>query len=173
MKKLFLGLFLTLLALPISLGGIKIDFLPDFAGYVLLALGFSQLTQCRRFSRLIPWAWILGGYTGALYILGLFSFPVQVDLVIWLLGLAGAVFGIVLRLQLVRGIDDLEKTLSRPLQADRLLLLWKFEAALCAVSYLLNWIPLVSAISQVASAIVAACFLGAFYRSWQLFEKGG
>ena len=171
MKKMFYGLLFVLFSFTLSLGSLRLEIFPDFVGFILLALGMGEMApRSGQLARAIPFAWGMAVYTAVLYVLKMLSVPVQLDILFWLLGAVALAVSLWIRYRIVRGILELEEKWERSLQGEHLKMLWQFEAALSGVCYLLNWIPMVSAIAMIAAAIVSVCFLVGFYRSWKLLE---
>ncbi len=147
-----------------------VDILADFAGYLFILRGLSDL------SRLAP---AFGGVK--VYALALFCY----SLVLFFLALAGvtdlgaagflfnlaALAGELLLLQgLAKGVGELEVRAGRPIGADILKKIWKVLAVVSAASYFMAYFNFLGALGVIAGVLLYLAYIVAFFRAKNLYE---
>lgn len=172
MGHIFKGLVFVMLDFYINLGAIRIGFLPDFVGYLLMIRGLEELKEeNRRFPATISLAKVMVVYSGVLYAMDLFGISVEHEFLAWVLGVAGMILRLMIIYRIVQGIRDMESGRLWDLQGEKLHSLWLAMAVLSGITQLLSWMPLVGVMSSIAGLIVCICFLVAFHGTKRRHEE--
>lgn len=172
MDKLFLGLALVLLDLNISFGAVSIDFIPDFLGHLLIALGCSQfLSFDKHFPKVQLAAKLLTVYTGILFLLNLFGIGSQLGVFGLLLNAASVIGSLIAVYWLVCGFKQVEQARGWDLSASSMQTMWPIMACLHSLSVVLSWVPVINLLVGLAAIVVSVCFLAIFYKSRQQFTE--
>lgn len=160
MNRLFLGMLLVFLDIPLTVGSATVELLPDFAGYLLMMKGLQKLSMDSSvFQRGETVALVMAVIHGIHWLMDFFAGSIQAELYAWLVGLAATVLDLVLTYWVIKGMADLERRNHWVLQAGKLRSMWLIQMALTILCALLNWLPLVGTVCVIASFVMAVCFL--------------
>ena len=144
-----------------------IEFLPDFAGYILIAAGVSSLPD--RNGKLLSarnLAVALAVYTGALWLIGVFRWMIFGSLFFLINCLVLAAI-LSLSCLLIAGFREVERKENTQLGTGRLLLAWGVYSAVQILSLIFNLLPIhvrnlplrLFSIGAVVSSILFLIFL--------------
>ncbi|MBE6939763.1 MAG: hypothetical protein E7457_02940 [Ruminococcaceae bacterium] len=157
--KLFWSYFLLYLDFTLALGIIKINLVPDWAGYLLLLSALKELQQeSPLFRQPQIWCTVLAIYSGLLWIGDLTG--VAFNPGGWLLGLAATCLQLYITLRVIDGIADVEQFRACDLGSGPLHKVWGIAAVGSLASYILVWIPPLSGICALISGISTMVILG-------------
>ena len=97
MNRLFLGMLLVFLDIPLTVGSATVELLPDFAGYLLMMKGLQKLAMDSSvFQRGETVALVMAVIHGIHWLMDFFAGSIQAELYAWLVGLAAPVLDLVL-----------------------------------------------------------------------------
>ena len=88
-----------------------------------------------------------------------------------LLVLASIIVGLYIQFNVAIGIKDIEMTHSVILNADTLILLWKFVALGTALSYIGLFIPPLGVLTIILAVVANLIFLYYLYQSKKAFDR--
>lgn len=160
MMLFFVGWAFVLMDVPVTLGNLPLELLPDALGYFLMYRALREDTASVRLRR-----WMLGMavFSAGLFLVGLWELSLQQRMVLWALGSVELALCLWL---LRRSIPEQcrEKT-------DRLKILWIILLVVHAMVQLLGWLPLVGNVMSVAALVMSVCFLAGLYPVLKAKEK--
>ena len=153
MHRLFWGLFFVLLDFEITVGRAVFEILPDFAGFFLLMKGMEALSdEIPGFEKSRHLAFGAFLVSAIVYGAGLLNQEAMTKVWLWALELGCLVVFLIL---LRRIAGDLGQELKG---------LCGIVTVIQILNHVLGWIPLLGRICAVASAVVSAVFLLAFWK---------
>lgn len=164
MNYIFFGLLLTFLNFNITIGENVVGILPDFIGFIMITLGLKELSEeSGFFTKTIPFAIGMAGYSALLYVLDLFVISGNLSWITALLGIAATLVGLYISYSIIQGIFDMERKYNTDLRGDTLFRIWKPLAILKILSYVTLFVPMFTVIFIVATFILTVLFLADFY----------
>ena len=164
MNRLFWGLLFCLLDYEVTVGTAVFGLLPDFLGYFLMMKGMEELaSENRFFDRGRHMCFGLAIASVILYIFDLLDPGYRTQVVLWAVELAELVIRLVLLRMIVSGVLWLEHDNGLQLHGTTLRSIWKILIIIAPLCHMVSWIPLVGGICAMASVVVAALFLAAFW----------
>lgn len=172
MDRIFWGMAFVLLDIDLSFGNMTVGLIPDWLGYWWLFRGFWELEEkwdgFRKGRRPML---ILAVFSGVLYGMKLLALSVRQEFLLWALGLAAAVAGVIVTRLVGRGVRHMEAENRWELRGGKLGNLWLYLAVLQVFSALLSWVPLVGTVCAVASAVMTLCWLAALWDAKKRFYR--
>lgn len=169
MKKIFIGLIFIFFNFNITLDTTILPLLPDFAGYLFISLGASELiSKSIKFDQVSAFAKMLTIIFVVFFvmdILGISTAMAQMTLFNWIIGLVITIIEIYALYLLTMAILDLKPQLSYPSEADRLNQIFKYHAIFAAIaSALIVIIPIVALIALIIAVFFAILYIVIFNR---------
>ena len=172
MKDLFLGMVLVFLDVNIGLGAYTFDALPDFVGYFLMLRNLEALSdQSQWFRKARPLTKVMTVYSAALYVVDALAVTVHGKFLSFCLGILALTAALLIGYWTVSGVRDLEQRQDRDLEGEKLRSMWLYAAVIHVITYLCGWVPLVGTVGAIAALVMYVCFLAAFYRTMDLYER--
>lgn len=172
MKKIFTGIIFTSFDFNLNLGGGTLGLIPDFLGYILIAMGLSEMApEIPSYSQLRPAAIGMAIYTGLLYLLDLFAAQLNLGLFSLLLGLVRILPHLYITYGIVLGIRSLEQIRCCDLNSFRLKQAWTALAVFTILSYVAMFSVVLLVFCVIASFVGGIIFLAAFYRTQRLYQQ--
>ena len=172
MNYIFWGFFFIILDFNITSGYTIIGLLPTFVGYILLLKGLRIIEKLSpRFAKVQSLTIVMAVYTGILYLGNLMGMSGQMYGLSLLLVLASIIVGLYIQFNIAMGIKDIEMTHSVILNADTLILLWKFVALGTALSYIGLFIPPFGVLTIILAVVANLIFLYYLYQSKKAFDR--
>lgn len=188
MSNLFIGYLFTCLDLTINFNGHRLDFLPDFLGFLFICMGCKELKdKSRQFRTAFYLSVALGIYHIPLYFSDLLNLNMNV-----LLGSAASaaetlsaivviLVNLLMTRYLVLGISDMEALYNANLRSTALRKRWELTAIasgiLCFTSLLTllgsSLIVFLSVPVMIASAVFQILFLYTLYQSNKEYKTLG
>ena len=173
MRYIFMGVLFVFLDFNINIGASQIGLIPDFIGYIFIYLGLGELTDLNpRFEKVRPFATVMAGYTGVLYLLALMGIGTG-EVLGFILGLASTLISLYISYNIVMGIKEYETQSSRFLNAAGLYTAWTVLVILTLGSYLLFIIPILNWICIIAGLLAGIVFLVSFNKTKRLYYGMG
>ncbi len=173
MRYIFMGFLFVFLDFNINIGASQIGLIPDFIGYIFIYLGLGELTDLNpRFEKARPFATVMAGYTGVLYLLALMGIGTG-EVLGFILGLASTLISLYISYNIVMGIKEYETQSSRFLNAAGLYTAWTVLVILTLGSYLLFIIPILNWICIIAGLLAGIVFLVSFNKTKRLYYGMG
>lgn len=155
MHRLFWGLFFVLLDFELSVGRAVFEILPDFAGFFLLMKGMEELSDSvPRFEKSRHVAFGAFLVSAIVYGAGLLNQEAMAGVWLWVLELGCLIAFLWL-------LGQITACLSLP---EQLKGLYPIVAVVQVLGHVLGWVPLIGSVCSVASAVVSAVFLLAFWK---------
>jgi hypothetical protein len=173
MNNIFIGFLFVYLDFNITFGTSRVGLIPDFIGFILIAIGVAELTAGNdRFSRVRPLAIGMAVYTGLLYGMDLLGVSYNLGILSFLLGLASLIVSFYISYSIVRGVQDLEVSLGQNLNGGPLYSAW-LALAVCTVAiYVLILVPGLNVLCVIVSLVIGIVFLVMFSKTKNLYYYG-
>ncbi len=180
MSKIFLGLIFIFFNFSIDFSfliTIKLNFLPDFIGYILIYFGLKEMTKySKKFKDLMP-------ISIAMMILATISdslsfFMININLIINLVfNIALTSFLVYSLYKIIKEIKNIEKHEKNNYGSKLLSKTWWFFAISLYISYIIYFISLITNKNLITteitiiSILIQLIFIIIFYRSKHLFDS--
>ena len=172
MKDLFIGMVLVFLDVNLGLGEHTFDVLPDFVGYFLMLRNLETLSaQSQWFRKARPLAKSMTVYSAVVYAVDALAVTVHGKFLSFCLGILALIAGLLIGYWTVSGVRELEQRQNRDLEGEKLRSMWLYAAVIHVITYLCGWVPLVGTVGAIAALVMYVCFLAAFYRTMDLYER--
>ena len=181
---LFITIGLGFIFINLNINDIQV--VPSFVGYLLIALGSSQLKkESVYFRRILPaaivmtvinvWSYLMS-LTTAFEWSGVVSDLYQTIFWVILLLILSAILQLFITYCLAKGVLEMEKTHRCDLGGHRLLQLWQAVAVLVILSNLLALLQqpafaTIAGLMLTAATIVQLIYWGFFIRSYRLYSR--
>lgn len=170
MKNLFIGLLFVFLNFNLNLGGIQINLLPDFVGYLFMLKGIDELIkESEFFDKVRPWASIMACYTGIIFILNLLGISNQLHGFAIILGIINVSISLFILYQIVSGVFDIEQKYGIILEGSKLKSLWNVMTIFDVLISVLIFFNVFSVVLSIIAIIIHIIFLMAFNNSKNLY----
>jgi len=169
-KNIFIGLLFIFLNFNLNLGGMQIDLLPNFVGYLLMIKGIDELIkESEFFDKVRPWAVIMACYTGVIFFLDLIGVSYQLQGFSIILGIINMSISFFILYQIVSGIIDIEQKYGIILEGDKLKSLWSCMTIFDVLIYVSLFFPAFTVVLSIIAIIIHIIFLIAFNNSKNLY----
>jgi len=170
MSNIFTGMLLVFLDFNLNIGRSTIGLIPDFIGYIIVDKGLAELAdESYRFAKARGFAKGMAVYTGILYFMDLLGITNDNSAGAFILGLVSTLISLYISYSVVKGIEDMEVSRGKGLNAVSLNSAWKMNACFSLAAYLLILIPFLSVICMLVSLVAAIVFLVALNKSKKLY----
>ena len=170
MSNTFIGMLLVFLDINLNIGRITIGLIPDFIGYIIMAKGLEELShESLYFANVKGFAKGMAVYTGILYCMNLLGLSHYFNIASYLLGLAATIISLYISNRIAKGVEDMENTHGRELNATSLYSSLKFNAVFTLAAHVLIIIPFLSVICMLVAFVSAIVLLVAFNKSKKLY----
>lgn len=171
MNNIGIGFLLVFLDFNLKFNGSQIGLIPDFAGYILMRNGLSEMaSESEQFRKVMPYATGMAVYTGVLYFGDLTGLTASLGMLSYLLAIASTVFSLYISYHIVMGITEMEETYHTPLNGDGLKSIWNLLAIFSVLTFVFLLNPVIAGIFTLVSFIIAIFFLVTFYQSKNLYD---
>lgn len=171
MKNIFIGLLFVFLDFNLNLNTVKIELIPDFVGYIIMAKGLVELfEESDRFIKIKPYVTGMAVYTGIVFFMDLLGITVSLgDFVGLILGILSTAISLYISYNIVMGIKDMETASGVELNSFSLYKCWRLLAVFTLITYVIFFIPFLAVLSIITALVSAICFLVAFNQSKNLY----
>lgn len=175
MKRIFIGLVFILLNLNIDIGSIRIGFIPDFLGYIMIYKGLGELEdKSENFNNAKRFCIPLSIYSGIIYVINILGINFAEDsfddngyIIFIIFELTASIMSLYILYGIIKGINDLEDCYIYNFNYEKLMLIWKFVAAATAATYIFIFIPSLVGFGILANLILTIVLLYQFNITWQ------
>jgi len=169
MNNLFKGMIFVFININITLGNSKIDILPDFIGFFMIAKGLEELyNQSDNFIKIKPFATGLGVYTLIIFLLNLFGVTIGLE---YIAGIVYTILLIYVSYTIIIGIMDIEKSFNTSLETERLMSSWKIMTIFNILIFIVVFIPFFNFIFLIFSIVFIIAYLVSFNRTKNLYYE--
>ncbi len=172
MAKIFWGFLLIFLDFNLNLGSSQIGLIPDFAGYLVLIGGLTEMAEeSPLFAKVKPYAAGMAVYTGILYVMDLMGISASLGALSYLFAIVSIAVSLYISYHIVLGVKEMEETYRAFLGGDALKSAWKLLALFQIATYVLLLFPAAAVICIIVVFIMAIRFLIAFSKSKSLYHN--
>ena len=131
MKRIFIGLVFILLNLNIDIGSIRIGFIPDFLGYIMIYKGLGELEdKSENFNNAKRFCIPLAIYSGIIYVINILGINFAEDsfddngyIIFIIFELTASIMSLYILYGIIKGINDLEDCYIYNLNYEKLMLI--------------------------------------------------
>ena len=173
MKKIFIGMLFVFLNLPINIGSFRINLIPDFIGYIFIAIGTKELDEySRRFLKVMPYSICMLIYTAVFYIVDLFEIFITLGIPVWValvLDIISKIASILIYRGIILGIKDIEVAQEQDLNSKKLYGTLRLYAILSLLIYILYLFPGMETSGAIVYFAVGIYLLVLFNKSKKQF----
>ena len=170
MKRIFIGLVFILLNLNIDIGSIRIGFIPDFLGYIMIYKGLGELEdKSENFINAKRFCIPLAIYSGIIYVINILGINFAEDsfddngyIIFIIFELTASIMSLYILYGIIKGINDLENCYIYNFNYEKLMLIWKFVAAATAATYVFIFIPSLVGFGILANLVLTIVLLYQF-----------
>lgn len=172
MRNIFIGFIFIFLNFNLTLDNVKIGLLPDFVGYMIMINGLAEMAEeSTLFAKVKPYAAGMAIYTGILYLLDLFSITLSLGALLYILAFVSISISLYISYNIVMGVIDIEGKRNIFLNGSSLKSTWTFLAVFNILTIMSLLIPVLTIFFILAAFIAAICFLFAFNKSKNLYDR--
>ena len=132
MLLMLIGAFLAMVSLTIPLGGVSVDVLPDFVGYLLIAAGMGQLEQVPIYDKGRKVALLAALVSVGILVMGMLGVKLQLYILCSLLGLG---IGSWATWIIALGLVELEQQVGIPFNGEKLKIPWMIYVTVSVLGY--------------------------------------
>jgi len=165
----------------------RIGLIPSFVGYFFMLRGLSEIMELsERFVKIMPYVKGMIFYSIFLYVLDLLGGYTVIDLhhinttVWWIVLFVFIMMTILILLSafisynIIMGIKDIEAAKEQNLSTGNLYYVWKLLVGFTLFTHLvmLLGMPSLAVIGVLISFLFQLCYLYAFYKTKNLYERG-
>lgn len=173
MGRILLGMLLFTIDINLTQeNGRLIGLVPDFLGYLCVAWGMREMKHSSVY--FAKGEFISMGVavaSGILYLMDLMGFSNVINFTLLAVDMLELIGMLVLLFWIFRGVRDIEIEAQRDLRTDALKIIWIALTVVSAVAYITSLIHAIGGIVSVAAAILAFCYILAFYRCKVAYEE--
>jgi hypothetical protein len=169
MTYIFIGYILTSFEITAN----NVSLLPDFLGYVLIALGANQLKEeSIFFGRMIPLSIGMAIYTSIHFLAALLGWALPAGILMLVLAMVSLLVSLYISYNMIRGITEMEDNRGYDFSADKLMKWWMATVFLAVFNSIFGFTglePLIM-VGTVLSMVVNVMFLASLYSAKVLIE---
>ena len=172
MDRLFWGFLFLFLNFDLNFNSASLGLLPDWAGYLLLYLGCSELLrESELFQKPRPFCVGLAVYAGVFWLLELLGISANLGLLSWGLGLAATCLELYLTMLIIDAIANTEIRRNYDLCAAHLRKVWKVLAVCTVAATVLMIVPALALLCTVIACITGIVFLVAVHGTRKAYRQ--
>ena len=175
MRRIFGGFFFLLLRVPLRFGGVTLDLLPDFAGYLLIFFGAAGLVSgSRAVSKVRFFLLILAVCTGAIWLTDLAGIGLEAGWILLLREVFETAAALVTARFVIAGVAEFQAAGGTNCGAASLRACWYGLAVARTAELVLLRVEGLALLGGLLSAAAAALFLVFFgLTTWKFDRLGG
>ena len=175
MRRIFGGFFFLLLRVPLRFGGVTLDLLPDFAGYLLIFFGTAGLVSgSRAVSKVRFFLLILAVCTGAIWLTDLAGIGLEAGWILLLREVFEIAAALVTARFVIAGVAEFQAAGGTNCGASSLRACWYGLAVARTAELVLLRVEGLALLGGLLSAAAAALFLVFFgLTTWKFDRSGG
>lgn len=175
MRRIFGGFFFLLLRVPLRFGGVTLDLLPDFAGYLLIFFGTAGLVSgSRAVSKVRFFLLILAVCTGAIWLTDLAGIGLEAGWILLLREVFEIAAALVTARFVIAGVAEFQAAGGTNCGAASLRACWYGLAVARTAELVLLRVEGLALLGGLLSAAAAALFLVFFgLTTWKFDRSGG
>ena len=175
MRRIFGGFFFLLLRVPLRFGGVTLDLLPDFAGYLLIFFGAAGLVSgSRAVSKVRFFLLILAVCTGAIWLTDLAGIGLEAGWILLLREVFETAAALVTARFVIAGVAEFQAAGGTNCGAASLRACWYGLAVARTAELVLLRVEGLALLGGLLSAAAAALFLVFFgLTTWKFDRSGG
>lgn len=173
MTKILIGLYLVTLVLPIPVGEMAIDILPDFAGFFLIMFGLREIGQENDFfQKNIRFTFWVGVMSAMVFVMDIVSMVTThfmgnavaaINFQSLLMQLVVMVLEPICLLRIVRGIRQVEKDYEVDAKGKIMFILWVLMTLLSVIAFCFSGVPELGNGVHLILSFVSIGFAAMFY----------
>jgi len=171
MNLIIWGLVCIFLDVNLPVGPVTIDIIPDFLGFILIAIGMQAYAlQSEYYRKLHPFAWGAAAVSAAVYIANMFGVIPLDTLPAVIITVILMVLYLITTYYIYHGIRELEQKQDRILGAENLRRIWIVMVAAEALTLICYYLPVLILFQMIASFAANVAFLVQIIRIKKILE---
>lgn len=171
MNLIIWGLVCVFLDVNLPVGPVTIDIIPDFLGFILIAVGMqAYASQSEYYRKIRPFVWCTAAVSAAVYIANMFGVIPLNTLPSVIITVILTVLYLITTYYIYRGIRELEQVQGRVLGAENLRRIWIIMVAAEALTLLCYYLPVLILLQTILSFAANVAFLVQIIRIKRLLE---
>jgi len=171
MNLIIWGLVCVFLDVNLPVGPVTIDIIPDFLGFILIAVGMhAYASQSEYYRKIRPFVWGAAAVSAAVYIANMFGVIPLNTLPSVIITVILTILYLITTYYIYRGIRELEQVQGRVLGAENLRRIWIIMVVAEALTLLCYYLPVLILLQMILSFAANVAFLVQIIRIKRLLE---
>jgi len=171
MNLIIWGLVCIFLDVNLPIGPVTIDIIPDFLGFILIAIGMkAYASQSEYYRKMRPFVWGAAAVSAAVYIANMFGVIPLNTLPAVIITVILMVLYLITTYYIYRGIRELEQKQDHVLGAENLRRIWIVMVVSEALTLICYYLPVLILLQMIVSFAANVAFLVQIIRTKKILE---